>query len=74
VWLIFNTLLPASSKTLYTSAIKFLVLCLVVRHENFVSVSCHLQSGVYVVHPIRGQTGGSRRVPDQGCEQDGEEQ
>jgi hypothetical protein len=24
------------------------------------------------VHPLQGQTGGSRRVPDLGCEQDGE--
>jgi hypothetical protein len=41
--------------------------------ENFVSVHCHLQNGVHLVHPLQGQTGGSRRVPDLGCEQNGEE-
>jgi hypothetical protein len=28
----------------------------------------------HVVHPLEAQTGGSRRVPDLGCEQGGEEQ
>jgi hypothetical protein len=29
-------------------------------HENFVSVRCHLQNGVLVVHPLEGQTGGGQ--------------
>jgi hypothetical protein len=34
-----------------------------------------MQNGVHTVHhPSQGQTAGSRRVPDLGCEQDGEEQ
>jgi hypothetical protein len=32
------------------------------------------KNGVHAVHPLQGKTGGSRRVPDLGCEQDGEEQ
>jgi hypothetical protein len=44
------------------------------RHENFVAVRRHLQNGVNFVDPLQGQTDDSRRVPDVGCEQDGEEQ
>jgi hypothetical protein len=43
-------------------------------HENCVSIRCHLQNGIHVVHPLQGQTSGSKRVPDLGCEQDEEEQ
>jgi hypothetical protein len=43
-------------------------------HKNFVSSRCHLQSRVRVVHSLQGQKGGSRWVPDLGCEQDAEEQ
>jgi hypothetical protein len=43
-------------------------------HENFVSIRCHLQIGVHVVHSLQDQTDGSRTVPGLGCEQDGKEQ
>jgi hypothetical protein len=43
-------------------------------HENFVPIRCNLQSGVHVMHPSQGQAGGSRRVPDLGCEEDEEEE
>jgi hypothetical protein len=68
----FNTLLSALSKTLYNSAVKFPCLDFGAYHINFVSVCCHLQNGVHVVRPLRGQTGGSWRVPGLGCKQDGE--
>jgi hypothetical protein len=34
----------------------------------------HVQNGFHLVHPLQGQTDDSRRVPDVGCGQDGEEQ
>jgi hypothetical protein len=43
-------------------------------HENFVSLRCHLENGVDVVHPLQGQTGGSQRESDVGCELDGKEE
>jgi hypothetical protein len=42
-----------------------------VLHRNFVSVCCHLQNGIHVVHSLQGQTGGTQKVPDCGCEEDG---
>jgi hypothetical protein len=70
---IFNTSWPKLSKTLYTTLVKFRASTS--EHiTKTVSIRCHLQSGVHVVHPVQGHTGGSRRVPDQGCEQVGEEQ
>jgi hypothetical protein len=43
-------------------------------HENFVSVCCHLENAIHLVHPLQGQAGGSRKVPYLCCEEDGEEQ
>jgi hypothetical protein len=73
VSVIFNTPLPMSSKTLYTNAAKLRASSRE-HHDKFVSVRCHLQNGVHVVHPLQGQTGDSRRAPALGCEQGGEEQ
>jgi hypothetical protein len=42
-------------------------------HKNFVSIRCRLQNGAHALHPLEGQTDDSRRVPDLGCEQDGQE-
>jgi hypothetical protein len=72
VSLIFNTLLPTSIKTLHTSVVKFPVSTS--EHiAKTLSIRCQ-QNGVQVVHPLQGQTGGSRTGPQLGCEQDGEEQ
>jgi hypothetical protein len=43
-------------------------------HEKRVSIRCHLQNGVYIVHLLQDQTGSGQRVPDLGCKQDGEEE
>jgi hypothetical protein len=58
---------------LWTSVVKF-TLDFGAHHESFISVCCYLQSGNHIVHPLQDQTGGNQRVPDLGCEQDGEEQ
>jgi hypothetical protein len=72
VSIIFNTLLSVLSKILYTGVVKFPAMTL--EQENFISVRCHLQNGVHIVHRLWIQTGYSWTVPDLGCEQDGEEQ
>jgi hypothetical protein len=65
--------LPTLSKTRYISVVKFPASTS--GHITKTSpVRCHLQIGVHVVHPLQDQTGGSRRVPDVGREQDVEEQ
>jgi hypothetical protein len=66
-----NMLLPTLIKTLYISAVKFPAST---HYENFVSIRCHLQNGIQVVHSLKGQRRGSGRVPDLGCEQKGEEE
>jgi hypothetical protein len=43
-------------------------------HKNFVSVHCHLQNGIHIVHPLHGQIGGSQIMPNLGYEQDEEEE
>jgi hypothetical protein len=52
---------------LYISVVKFPALT----SRNLVSVCCHPQNGIHIVHPLQGQTGGSCREPDLGCEEDG---
>jgi hypothetical protein len=42
--------------------------------ENFILICCHLQNGIYILHPIQDQTGGNGKVPDLGCQQDSGEQ
>jgi hypothetical protein len=58
---------------LYTNAVK--LPALTSKHiTKTVLIRCQPPNGAYAVHHLQGQTGGSRRVPDLGCEQDGEEQ
>jgi hypothetical protein len=71
VSVIFNALLPTSSKTLYSN--EFPASTSEHITKNFVSVRCHLQNGVHVVLPVRARTGDSRRAPDLDCAQDGEQ-
>jgi hypothetical protein len=73
VSIISNTSLSTLNKILYTNVAKFPALT----SEHIlrtVTVQCHLQDIIHIVHLLQGQTGGSQRVPDLGCEQDGEEQ
>jgi hypothetical protein len=73
VSVIFNTVLPTSSTKLYTIVAKFPASTS--EHiAKTLSIRCRQQNGVQVVRHLQGQTGGSRTVPDLGCEQDGEEQ
>jgi hypothetical protein len=69
---VFNTLLPTLNKTLYTSVVKFPASTS--EHITKLSYYFHLQNGLHIVHLLEGQTGGSQKVPELGCEQDGEEQ
>jgi hypothetical protein len=69
----FSTLLPKLSKTPHTSVVK-LRLDFRAHHKNFVSIHCHLQNGVHIVHPLQVQTGSTQKVPNLGCGQDGEKQ
>jgi hypothetical protein len=71
VFVIFKTLLPTLTKMPYTSVVILSVLTPEAYHKNFVSVACHLQNGIHVVHCLQGQTGGSHRLPGLGCEQNG---
>jgi hypothetical protein len=62
VSVIFEKLLPVLSNTTCTSDVKIPCLEFGAHNENSVSVPCHLQDGVYVVHPLQGQRGVSRRA------------
>jgi hypothetical protein len=69
---VFNTLLPALSKTLYTSVVKFPAST----SKQITKTLRPLSSAKWRpgIAFFTGPTGGSRTVPDLGCEQDGEEQ
>jgi hypothetical protein len=70
VFIIFNTLLQILSKTLYTSVVNILPWLNFETHH--ISIHCHLQNGIHIMYPSQGQTDGSHRVLDLGCEYDDE--
>jgi hypothetical protein len=73
VFVIFNSLLPMFSNSLYTNVIKFHALTL--EHITKTFFQCTV---IYKWHPhndpLQGQKDSSWRVPDLGCEQDGPKQ
>jgi hypothetical protein len=68
----FNTLLPALSKTLYSN-VKFNA-AVSENINKIVSIRCQLKNSIQVIYSLQGQTDGSRKVPDVGCGQKGEEE
>jgi hypothetical protein len=74
VFVIFNTVLPTLSKTLYTTAVKFpaSISAHITKILFQFVVICRMASTQSV--PYRTKQVTSRRAPDLGCEQDGEEQ
>jgi hypothetical protein len=69
VFIIFSKPLPMLSMMLYTCIVKFPALTpkhIMKTLFQFI-VTCKMH---HVVHLLQGQTGGSQRVPDLGCEQD----
>jgi hypothetical protein len=69
----FKHLLQILSKTLYTSVVNILpCLDFEAHHKKTVSIHCHLQNCIHIMHPLQGQTDGSQRVLHLGYEYDGE--
>jgi hypothetical protein len=71
VSIIFNILSPGLSKTLDTNVPS---LDFGEHHKICVSIRCHLQNGIRIMHPLQGQTSCNWQMPDLGCQQGGEEQ
>jgi hypothetical protein len=55
---IFNTLLPTMCKMLYTNVIK-LPSSTLEHIMKTVTIHCHLQNGIHVVHSLQGKIGGT---------------
>jgi hypothetical protein len=74
VSVIFNTLLPTLSKTLYTIVVKFPSSTSKHATKTMFQFVVICKMAFHVVHNLQGHKGSSKRVPDVGCEQDGQEQ